>query len=170
LKLTSYNSKRDFSKTKEPKGEVKNTTEKRFVVQFHQARKDHYDFRLEHKGVLVSWAVPKGFPKMGERHLAVKVEDHPLDYMNFEGTIPKGEYGAGKVEIYDLGHYKTTPALSTGLKDGKFKIALVGKKIDGVFAMVKMKDENWLIIKENIKKWKQIIILNKKPTKILLIV
>lgn len=96
MALKEYNEKRDFRSSKEPKGKLDNKKGNRFVIQYHQARAKHYDFRLEHKGVLLSWAVPKGLshnPK--DKRLAVMVEDHPVDYINFEGIIPKGNYGAG---------------------------------------------------------------------------
>src|SRR5258708_34024186 len=99
--LKEYKAKRDFKRTREPVGQVrgsKRITPARFVIQKHAARNLHYDFRLEMEGVLKSWAVPKGFPaKRGERRLAVEVEDHPLEYGGFEGTIPAGNYGAGTV-------------------------------------------------------------------------
>src|SRR5690554_4840698 len=97
--LNDYNQKRDFQKTGEPQGDVKDTGESLvFVVQHHIARRDHFDFRLEWKGALLSWAVPKG-PSYNnaDKRLAIKVEDHPIDYRNFEGAIPKGEYGGGTV-------------------------------------------------------------------------
>ena len=100
--LKEYNQKRNFALTNEPQGKIKKSNTKKFVIQYHVARAKHYDFRLEHNGVLISFAVPKGLsmnPK--DKRLAVMVEDHPIDYINFEGIIPKGNYGAGTVEIYD---------------------------------------------------------------------
>lgn len=149
MRLREYNKKRDFDFTNEPEGKIKNVKAKRFVIQFHQARRDHYDFRLENKGVLVSWAIPKGLScSHKDKRLAIKVEDHPLDYMNFEGIILKGQYGAGQVEIWDKGAYECFPALDKGLKDGNFKVALVGKNLHGVWAFVKMEGDNWLAIYE----------------------
>ena len=107
-KLSEYNRKRDPNQTPEPfGGKTGKTKEPIFVVQRHDARRLHYDFRLEQDGALLSWAVPKGVPlEPGEQHLAVHVEDHPLEYATFEGEIPKGQYGAGTVEIWDSGTYE----------------------------------------------------------------
>lgn len=104
-KLSEYNQKRNFERTFEPEGNTENSEEGlRFVVQHHMARRNHYDLRLEWKGVLLSWAVPKG-PSYDTKHkrLAVQVESHPLEYRNFEGTIPKGEYGGGVIMLWDEG-------------------------------------------------------------------
>ena len=149
-KLEKYNKKRDFSKTNEPKGKIstKKTKQLRFVIQHHKATKEHYDFRLEHNGVLLSWAVPKGVsqnPK--DKRLAVRVEDHPLDYINFEGVIPKGNYGAGSVEIFDKGQYIPKYDVEYGLKKGHLQFELKGEKLKGEYSLVKMDDKNWLIIK-----------------------
>src|SRR4026208_735581 len=104
-----------------------------FVVQRHAARSLHYDFRLERDGVLLSWAVPKGVPlAVGERHLAVHVEDHPLDYGDFEGEIPAGQYGAGTVEIWDRGTYE----LVEEKKDGGLTVRLHGERLDGLWTLV----------------------------------
>ena len=148
--LGEYHKKRKFSATPEPVGKVKKSKKKRFVVQLHRARAKHYDFRLEHKGVLVSFAVPKGLslnPK--DKRLAVKVEDHPVDYIDFEGIIPKGNYGAGTVEIFDTGTYMPLENMVQGLKNGHLKVFLEGQKLRGVWALVKMEDNNWLVIKDN---------------------
>jgi len=117
----------------------------RFVVQLHHARHLHYDFRLEMDGVLKSWAVPKGPPTQpGVRRLAVMVEDHPLSYIEFEGVIPEGMYGAGKVEIWDKGTY-TLKSRSTN----KLEFILDGEKLKGEYALIKFKgNENWLLIKK----------------------
>src|SRR3989440_1175469 len=111
--LAEYKRKRDFKKTAEPVGgkplpeKIKGAS--RFVVQKHDARRLHYDFRLEMEGVLKSWAVPKGFPVThGDRRLAVQVENHPIDYAQFEGTIPEGNYGAGTVMVWDIGSYEVS--------------------------------------------------------------
>ena len=147
--LGEYHKKRRFSATPEPVGKVQNTKQKRFVVQLHRARAKHYDFRLEHKGVLVSFAVPKGLSLSPEdKRLAVKVEDHPVDYLNFEGIIPKGNYGAGTVEIFDTGTYTPLENMEKGLKNGHIKVFLEGQKLVGAWAIVKMEDNNWLLIKE----------------------
>ena len=147
--LSDYNKKRDFSKSTEPKGKVSKSSKKlKFVVQFHVSRKIHYDFRLEWRGVLLSFAVPKGLsfnPK--DKRLAVHVEDHPLDYVNFEGTIPSGNYGAGTVEIFDKGTYIPSFDFDYGLKKGHLKFVLCGKKFKGKWSLVKIDEKNWLIIK-----------------------
>ncbi len=150
MTLDKYNKKRDFSKTNEPKGKITRSSKRlKFVIQYHRARVDHYDFRLEHNGILLSWAVPKGLslnPKV--KRLAVMVEDHPLDYSNFEGIIPKGNYGAGTVEIFDNGNYIAKDSIEQGLKKGHIKIILNGKKIKGAFSLVRIDEKNWIIIKE----------------------
>ena len=108
LKLTKYNKKRNFNKTKEPIGKISKTNKKlKFCVQHHLARKDHFDLRLEHNGTMPSWAVPKG-PSYNskDKRLAVHVEDHPLSYRTFEGTIPANEYGGGVVSLFDEGYYE----------------------------------------------------------------
>ncbi len=121
-----------------------------FVVQKHRATRLHWDFRLEHRGVLKSWAVPKGPPRTaGDKRLAVAVEDHPLSYATFHGTIPKGRYGAGTVEVEDKGTYEPDGSLAAGLKRGSIKLVLHGKKLKGPYALVKFRDpKNWLLIKE----------------------
>lgn len=148
--LEQYHRKRDFQKTKEPKGILKKSNDKlRFVVQHHLARKDHYDFRLEWNGTLKSWAVPKGpsyNPK--DKRLAILVEDHPLDYRNFEGTIPKGQYGAGTVMIWDEGYFEPLGNFSKDFKNGSIKFLLKGKRLHGMWSLIHFKDNNWLLIKE----------------------
>ena len=109
--LAEYNRKRDFKTSAEPEGRKKSATGEskaaRFIIQKHDATRLHYDFRLEMDGVLKSWAVPKGLPwAKGEKHLAVEVEDHPIDYADFEGIIPKGQYGGGTVMVWDRGTYR----------------------------------------------------------------
>ena len=132
MNLKEYENKRNFNSTSEPKPKLQKLNQKRFVVQYHQARAKHYDFRLEHNGVLLSWAVPKGLslnPRV--KRLAVQVEHHPIDYINFEGVIPKGNYGAGSVEIFDKGNYIALESLTKGLKEGHIKIILKQMKTTG---------------------------------------
>jgi len=128
-----------------------------FVVQKHQSSHLHYDFRLEINGVLKSWAIPKG-PSMkpSEKRLAVMVEDHPLSYANFEGTIPEGNYGAGTVEIWDSGTWESLSGFENAdkeLEKGLLEFSLYGKKLKGEFALVKMEKsytkDGWLLIKKN---------------------
>ena len=144
--LEKYKIKRHFDKTAEPRGVIRKTGRSRFVVQEHHARSLHYDFRLETGGVLKSWAVPKGVPaEKGVKRLAVPVEDHPVDYIDFFGIIPAGEYGAGEVKIWDKGKFKI---LSGDLKTGSLKFELKGKKLKGEYVLVRLKDKkNWLIYK-----------------------
>jgi bifunctional non-homologous end joining protein LigD len=156
--LDTYNKKRDFTQTSEPKAEGKslNKTTHSFVVQRHHASRLHYDFRLEIDGALKSWAVPKG-PSMNpkDKRLAVQVEDHPLSYGSFEGSIPQGNYGAGTVSIFDEGQYsplevKTDKEFLKSWKEGSIKFRLEGKILKGDFALVRMQgdsSENWLLIK-----------------------
>ncbi len=144
MSLKKYQEKRIFTKTPEPKGKVLRTSKSRFVVQEHWASHHHFDFRLEMNGVLKSWAVPKGVPeKKGEKHLAIQVEDHPVDYINFQGEIPEGLYGAGRVKIFDKGKYK----LIKKTKD-RIIFKLNGKKLKGEFSLLKFKEPNqWLLFK-----------------------
>jgi bifunctional non-homologous end joining protein LigD len=158
VSLRQYQSKRHFSQTPEPRGaKGKSSGTLRFVIQKHAARSLHYDFRLEAAGVLKSWAVPKG-PSLNpeEKRLAVMVEDHPLEYGDFEGIIPKGNYGAGTVMVWDHGTYSipgqtdTEKAIREGLAKGRFHLILKGKKLRGEFALFKIKSEdekNWLLRK-----------------------
>ena len=154
--LIKYNEKRDFSKTKEPRGiKTKGGKTLRFVVQRHLARREHYDFRLEWQGELLSWAVPKGpSAKTSDKRLAVMVENHPLSYRHFEGTIPKGEYGGGTVMLWDEGLYQPKGDFSKALKDGVLKFTLDGKRLKGGWTLIKTgeyegkSDANWLLIKE----------------------
>jgi len=148
-KLAEYKKKRDPKKTPEPFGGKKRGKQPIFVVQRHDARRLHYDFRLERDGALASWAVPKGVPlEPGQQHLAVHVEDHPLEYATFEGEIPKGQYGAGAVEIWDSGTYE----LVEEKRDGGLTVRLHGKRLDGTYALVPAKlsgdPKNWLIIRK----------------------
>ena len=148
-KLAEYKKKRDPKKTPEPFGSTKRGQDPIFVVQRHDARRLHYDFRLERNGALASWAVPKGVPlEPGQQHLAVHVEDHPLEYGTFEGEIPKGQYGAGTVEIWDNGTYE----LVEEKKDGGLTVRLHGKRLKGTYALVPAHlsgdPKNWLILRK----------------------
>lgn len=148
--LKKYHKKRNFNKTTEPKGKVNKPKKSlKFVVQHHLASRDHYDFRLEWQGTLKSWAVPKG-PSYNpnDKRLAVEVEDHPFSYRNFEGTIPKGEYGGGTVMIWDEGTWEPLTDAKAGFKEGSLKFILKGHKLIGKWALIRMKDNNWLLIKE----------------------
>ncbi len=147
--LREYRRKRDPKQTPEPFGGKKRGKQPIFVVQRHDARRLHYDFRLERNGALASWAVPKGVPlEPGEQHLAVHVEDHPLEYATFEGVIPKGQYGAGPVEIWDSGTYE----LVEEKKNGGLTVRLEGKRLQGTWALVPAKlsgdPKNWLIVRK----------------------
>ena len=162
LKLTKYNKKRNFSKTKEPIGKISKPNKKlKFCVQHHLARKDHFDLRLEHNGTMPSWAVPKGpsyNPK--DKRLAVHVEDHPISYRTFEGTIPAGEYGGGTVSLFDEGYYEKVK-----YEKNLIKFILHGKRLKGMWTLTHFKDNNWLLIKDkdyfenyiDIKKYKRSI-------------
>ena len=149
--LATYRGKRNFRETSEPSGRVARSKQARYVIQKHAASRLHYDFRLEVDGVLKSWAVPKEIPvRAGGKALAVMVEDHPIEYGKFEGTIPKGQYGGGTVMLWDRGTYKAEgddPA--TALAAGKIHFHLRGKKLRGEWALVKMRGEQnqWLLIK-----------------------
>ncbi|MCZ7385678.1 MAG: non-homologous end-joining DNA ligase [Candidatus Methanoperedens sp.] len=144
--LSDYNAKRDFMRTTEPPMSKEMGSGKSFVVQEHHARRLHYDLRLEKDGVLKSWAVPKGIPEISsERRLAVQVEDHPLDYAKFEGTIPEGQYGAGTVKIWDKGLYE--PVV---WEENKIEFIVKGEKMEGMYVLVKFKKadkNNWLLFK-----------------------
>jgi bifunctional non-homologous end joining protein LigD len=154
--LSSYRKKRDFEKTAEPSGDrpVKPSKQRRFVIQKHDATRLHYDFRLEFDGVFKSWAVTKG-PSLDphDKRLAVEVEDHPLDYGDFEGTIPKGQYGGGTVQLWDRGYWESDGP-EAGFKKGDLKFTLHGEKLQGSWVLVRMRHDrsggkrtNWLLIK-----------------------
>jgi bifunctional non-homologous end joining protein LigD len=149
-KLGDYRRKRDPSRTPEPFGGRGDGRAPVFVIQRHDARRLHYDLRLERDGALASWAVPKGLPlRAGERHLAVHVEDHPLDYVSFEGEIPKGQYGAGTVEIWDRGTYE----LLEEKRDGGLTFRLDGERMHGVWTLVPAhldgREQNWLLLRKD---------------------
>src|SRR6266480_2598000 len=141
-KLAEYELKRDFGETPEPKGRrAARGRGDRFVVQEHHARSLHWDLRLERDGVLVSWAVPKGIPMDPKRNvLAVHVEDHPLDYIDFAGKIPEGEYGAGQVKIWDSGTYE-----SEKWRDDEVIVVFHGERVQGKYALFQTKGKNWMI-------------------------
>jgi len=155
--LRTYKAKRDFRHTSEPKGGkpkpkgVKGAS--RFVIQKHAASRLHYDFRLQMEGVLKSWAVPKGLPwTQGEKHLAVEVEDHPIEYENFEGVIPEGNYGGGTVMVWDHGtYYVYGEQPSQSLREGKLHLVLDGRKAKGEWTLVRIRSDSqknqWLLLK-----------------------
>lgn len=150
--LGAYRSKRDFQQTAEPRGRAGLATGTRFVIQKHDASRLHYDFRLEMGGALKSWAVPRGMPfKKGEKRLAVQVEDHPLEYAEFEGVIPKGQYGGGTVMLWDAGTYDSLGSKpGKDLAAGKLHFLLHGRKLNGEWTLVRVKgagDHDWLLIK-----------------------
>jgi len=147
--LREYKEKRDFKKTPEPTGTKKKKVEGLvYAIQRHDASHPHYDLRLEEDGVLKSWAIPKSPPEEeGVKRLAVQTEDHPLGYEDFEGVIPEGQYGAGKVEIWDRGDYLPLERTSS-----KRIIKVRGKKLKGRYCLIKLKaqdasDNNWLFFK-----------------------
>ena len=152
--LSAYNAKRDFRQTAEPRGRRATAAGNSFVVQKHAASRLHYDFRLELDGVLKSWAIAKG-PSLvaGERRLAVHVEDHPLDYGGFEGTIPKGQYGAGTVIVWDRGEWSPVGDPVEGYRKGRLKFDLQGEKLRGRFVFIRRSrdggaagKEQWLLL------------------------
>ena len=154
--LSTYRKKRDFEKTAEPSGDtnVASSKQRRFVIQKHDATRLHYDFRLEFDGVFKSWAVTRG-PSLDphDKRLAVEVEDHPLDYGDFEGTIPKGQYGGGTVQLWDRGYWESDDP-ERGFKKGDLKFTLHGEKLHGSWVLVRMRHDrnggkrtNWLLIK-----------------------
>src|SRR5690606_4550504 len=139
--LEAYAKKRDFNKTPEPAARVIEDEGHRFVVHRHHASRLHYDLRLEKDGVLKSWAVPKGLPPFpGIKRLAVQTEDHPMEYLKFDGKIPKGQYGAGEMWIYALGKYQITK----DKKDG-FYFRLTSKEVTGEYRIHKTKEKEWLL-------------------------
>ena len=145
MSLKKYQRKRDFQKTTEPTGEVKVSERRIYVIQKHAATHLHFDLRLEMDSVLKSWAIPKEPPTSpAVKRLAVQVEDHPVEYASFEGTIPEGEYGAGTVEIWDKGIYKLIDR-----KEDKLIVKIDGAKLNGVYVLIRFKDKkNWLFFKK----------------------
>lgn len=150
--LAVYKAKRDFKKTREPSGRRRVSARPIFVVQEHHARRLHWDFRLESEGVLKSWAVTS-MPDLNpmSRHLAIETEDHPWEYATFSGTIPPGEYGAGRVIIWDYGTFLVERPLSDMIDDGVVKVTLKGRKLRGRFVLVRTEGEGeksrWLFFK-----------------------
>ena len=152
MQLTEYYNKRDFKKTSEPRGQVDVHAANVFVVQKHHARQLHYDFRLAINGVLKSWAIPKGpSTNPNDKRLAVMTEDHPLAYADFSGIIPAGEYGAGKVEIWDRGTWEAVDDVTKGLQHRKLEFILYGKKLTGAWVLFGFSNEakNWLLKKKS---------------------
>lgn len=156
--LREYTRKRDFKRTAEPAGAAKTGAQKsralHFVIQKHDASRLHYDFRLEMEGVLKSWAVPKGLPwAQAEKHLAVEVEDHPIEYADFEGIIPEGQYGGGTVMVWDRGTYELTPPEDPveAVRKGKFHVILHGEKAKSEWALIRIRPQDgknqWLLMK-----------------------
>src|ERR1700742_3820773 len=140
-KLSEYDKKRDFGKTPEPAGAepAGDGGDYRFVIHEHSARRLHWDLRLERDGVLVSWAVPKGIPMDPKtNHLAVHTEDHPLEYIDFHGDIPKGNYGAGKMTIYDHGTYETHK-----WRDKEVMITFHGERVQGKYVLFPTRGKDW---------------------------
>lgn len=162
MNLITYKKKKNFKRTPEPSDVKRDHTPRRiFVVQRHQTSTLHYDLRLEINGVLKSWAIPKG-PSLNanDKRLAIMVEDHPVSYASFKGTIPEGNYGAGVVDIWDKGTFVpngSTPPGATDrqllkqLRDGSFKFVLKGRRLKGTFRLLRIKDSDnlWMLIKGN---------------------
>lgn len=147
MNLTQFQMKRNFIRTTEPEGEVSPRVGNLYVIQKHLATRLHYDLRLEMDGVLKSWAIPKKpLLKSGVRRLAVQVEDHPIEYATFEGIIPKGEYGAGTVEIWDQGTYTLIDR-----KEDRLIVDINGNKLKGNYVLVRFKEKkNWLFFKKKV--------------------
>ncbi len=154
--LEKYNRKRKFQETPEPKGRLRKNERPIFVVQRHAARRLHFDLRLQINGALASWAVPKGPPQeVGEKRLAVHVEDHPIEYAKFEGDIPKGNYGAGHVDIWDQGTFELegNESAAEQVERGDLKLRLRGERLNGRYVLVKMRNSSrgneWLFIRKS---------------------
>jgi bifunctional non-homologous end joining protein LigD len=157
-RLKTYRAKRDFTRTAEPAGKPRQSGKKlSYFIQKHAARRLHYDFRLEWNGALMSWAVPKGpSENLGDKRLAVHVEDHPIEYGTFEGTIPKGEYGGGTVLLWDRGSWEPRGDVDEAMEKGKLAFTLHGDRLKGDWALVRLRNrdkkdrgrDNWLLIKE----------------------
>jgi len=166
-KLAEYNRKRRFGVTPEPAGKPGRARkeELEFVVQKHRASRLHYDFRLEHDGVMLSWAVPKG-PSLDplNKRFAMQTEDHPIDYNQFEGVIPEGEYGGGTVMIWDRGTWEPeVEDVDRALAKGDLKFTLHGRKLRGSWVLVRMRPRQWLLIKHRDKVASSLDITAAKP-------
>lgn len=176
--LKTYRKKRNFEVTSEPEGAERSggpSKDLLYVIQKHDASHLHYDFRLEWRGVLLSWAVPKG-PSLDPavKRLAARVEDHPVEYGGFEGTIPKGEYGGGTVMLWDLGSWTPeSPDVDAALTKGELKFTLNGKKLKGSWVLVRTKGyggskrESWLLIKHRDRYASTEDVLEKRPKSVL---
>ena len=166
-KLAEYSRKRRFDVTPEPAGKLKRSRKKalEFVVQKHRASRLHYDFRLEHDGVMLSWAVPKG-PSLdpANKRFAMQTEDHPIEYNRFEGVIPEGEYGGGTVMIWDRGTWEPeVDDVDAALAKGDLKFTLHGTKLKGSWVLVRMRNRQWLLIKHRDKAASTLEIVGAKP-------
>jgi bifunctional non-homologous end joining protein LigD len=166
-KLAEYNRKRRFGVTPEPAGKPGRARKEalEFVIQKHRASRLHYDFRLEHNGVMLSWAIPKG-PSLdpSNKRFAMQTEDHPIEYNQFEGVIPEGEYGGGTVMIWDRGTWEPeVEDVEQALAKGDLKFKLHGKKLHGSWVLVRMRPRQWLLIKHRDKAASSIDITAAKP-------
>jgi bifunctional non-homologous end joining protein LigD len=166
-KLAEYNRRRRFNVTPEPAGRTGRVRKKtlEFVVQKHRASRLHYDFRLEHDGVMLSWAVPKG-PSLdpSNKRFAMQTEDHPIEYNQFEGVIPEGEYGGGTVMIWDAGTWEPeVEDVDRALAKGDLKFILHGQKLRGSWVLVRMRERQWLLIKHRDKFVSTIDVTAAKP-------
>ena len=166
-RLAEYNRKRRFGVTPEPAGKLARVKKGKlsFVIQKHRASRLHYDFRLEHNGVMLSWAVPKG-PSLepSDKRFAMQTEDHPIEYNQFEGVIPEGEYGAGTVMIWDHGTWEPeVEDVERALAKGDLKFKLHGKKLRGSWVLVRMRERQWLLIKHRDKTASAVDITSAKP-------
>jgi len=177
MPLAKYHTKRDFKVSPEPKGAAQSKASSApllFVVQKHQASHLHYDFRLEWKGVLLSWAVPKG-PSLDPtvKRLAMAVEDHPIEYAQFEGIIPEGQYGGGTVMVWDQGTWEPEQDPQAGLRKGELKFSLHGKKLRGSWVLVRTKrgpgtsGRSWLLIKHRDRYASPSDVVTEKPRSVL---
>jgi bifunctional non-homologous end joining protein LigD len=178
MPLAKYRTKRDFKVSSEPKGAARTKASADsliFVVQKHQASHLHYDFRLEWEGVLLSWAIPKG-PSLDPsiKRLAMAVEDHPIEYADFEGIIPEGQYGGGTVMVWDHGTWEPEADVQTGLRNGELKFSLHGKKLRGSWVLVrtiratgKAQRASWLLIKHRDRYASALDVIRDKPRSVI---
>ncbi|MBM3526548.1 MAG: hypothetical protein FJX62_00505 [Alphaproteobacteria bacterium] len=174
--LRTYRAKRNFGSTREPRGGKRPARGNRYVIQKHAARRLHYDLRLELDGVMKSWAVTRG-PSLvpSDKRLAIQVEDHPVEYNRFEGTIPKGEYGGGTVMVWDRGRWMPEGDPRSGLRKGHLEFRIAGKKLRGRWHLVRLKNRDrgklraWLLIKggdEHARRKSDPDILTAEPTSV----